>query len=124
MGVEAADLFEREREREAERLADFFERDARRARRLRLPLMLPEASDVLSEAMMVTSVESGADSRARSSLIRRLPSPQTSAPNNSTPINRVHAPFRSLVRTSCNYINYCSVSAYVAPRCLQSTGFA
>lgn len=100
-GAEAADLFEPERV--AERLPELFEARERRARRLRLPLVLPEASDVLSEAIVVTSTDSAAASRARSSRIWRPPSPHTSAPNNSTPINRIHAPFRSLVRTSCNF---------------------
>ena len=67
VGAEEADLVEAERE--AERLADLFERTARRARRLRLPLVLTEASDVLSEARVVTSADSAAASRARSSRI-------------------------------------------------------
>lgn len=67
VGAEEADLVEAERE--AERVLDLFERGARRARRLRLPLVLTEASDVLSEARVVTSADSEAASRARSSRI-------------------------------------------------------
>lgn len=67
VGAEAADLVEPEREEE--RLPDLFEARERRARRLRLPLVLPDASDVLSEAIVVTSADSAAVSRARSSRI-------------------------------------------------------
>lgn len=67
VGAEEADLLEAERE--AGRLADLFERAARRARRLRLPLVLIDASDVLSETIVVTSTDSVAASRARSSRI-------------------------------------------------------
>ena len=67
MGAEEADLVEAQRE--AERLLDSFEARERRARRLRLPLLLPEASVVLSEARVVTSADSAVASRARSSRI-------------------------------------------------------
>lgn len=67
MEAEDADLVEPEREEE--RLSDLVEVRERRARRLRLPLVLSEASDVLSQAIVVTSADSAADSRARSSRI-------------------------------------------------------
>lgn len=67
VGAEAADLVEPEREEEW--LPDLFEARERRARRLRLPLVLLEASDVLSEAIVVTSADSAVASRARSSRI-------------------------------------------------------
>lgn len=67
--VEAEDVDLVEPEREEERLPDLFETRERRARRLRLPLVLPEASDVLSEAIVVTSADSAAASRTRSSRI-------------------------------------------------------
>lgn len=66
MEAEDADLVEPEREEE--RLSDLVEPE-RRSRRLRLPLVLSEASDVLSQAIVVTSADSAADSRARSSRI-------------------------------------------------------
>lgn len=67
MEAEDADLVEPEREEE--RLSDLVEVRERRARRLRLPLVLSDASDVLSQAIVVTSADSAAASRERSSRI-------------------------------------------------------
>lgn len=83
--------------------ADFAEPFLLRVRRLAAALAVPRASSAATLSAFISNVSTLAGNFP-SSRILRAPSPHTKAPNRSTHIRSVHAPFLSLARTTDSFM--------------------
>lgn len=92
-----------ERSRRLPDLADFSGPFLLRVRRLAAALAVPRASSAATLSAFISNVSTLAGNFP-SSRILRAPSPHTKAPNRSTHIRSVHAPFLSLARTTDSFM--------------------